>query len=310
MELFIELFITGTFLYCVYQLGAIAGMFSEKSGVVNVAIEGNMIIGASLFGTIWMLFPDTFTHDNIKLITAMLSAVILSAIYMQLLSLFTNRYMGDHVIVGTGLNMIAPAIGIVLWVSFVQDKKQIDMSAAYSHWIVYYKTYTAVNTLAFWMLGLTLVILFGSAFYLNETKGGLRLRSSGENPYSLETAGVSVRKTRRHAIFIAGLISGLAGTVFMMYNTTFNFTVTGSGFISLAILIMSGYRLKWTTVYSVALAAFITIFGSWLRISPSSTINPDVMLAIPFILPLIGLLVFKNHSAPAAIGKNFNKSQR
>lgn len=310
MELGVNLLMSFLFLYSIYQLGSLAGLFSESSGVANIAIEGNMIIGATLFAISYQMMPESISSmPQLNLFISIMISIILSSVYMLLLALFTNRYLADHVIVGTGMNLLAPALALILALSTIANRETIEMGSAFVHWTTNVNGYIPFNKLCLWMLGVTLMITIASWFYLNKTQGGLRLKSSGENPYSLETAGISVAKTRTKSIFISGLLSGLAGAIFIINTPTFNFTVLGSGFISIAILIMSGYKVMGTMVYSIIFSILMAVFTNWLYIDPTST-NSDVMLAIPFLIPIIGLLVFRNHNSPAAVGKNFKKDQR
>ncbi len=313
MDVIFELLFSFLFLYSIYQLASLAGVFSEKSGVVNIAIEGNMLLTAALFAVYWIALPETIQNiPELRLFISIFLAILSGMVYVLLLSYFTNRYLADHVIVGTGMNLLAPALAILIYLSTVAPNgiENIQMAGEFNHWMIFYDASTSLNKLAIWMAGSAVLIALGSAWYLNETKGGLRIRTSGENPYSLETAGISVSKTRRKALLIAGALSGLAGSIFLIMTPTFGFTVTGSGFLAIAILIMAGHKVSGTMFYSAILAVFMTVFNSWLKLVPGSVIPADVMMTLPFIFPIIGLIIFRNRSIPSAVGKPFSKNQR
>ncbi len=312
MELLLELTFSALFIYAIFQLASIAGLFSQNGGIVNIAIEGNMIITAALFAVMWELMPSSVQEiPELHLFISMMITIILGTIYMSLLSFFTNRYLANQVVVGTGMNLLAPALAIMLWLSTYGDGSESILTAGnFNYWIVLYGKSTPLNTLALWMSGFAVIVAIFSAYVLNHTKYGLRLKTSGENPYSLETAGVSVSKTRRSAILISGVLSSIAGVTFILSNPTFYFGVAGSGFLAIAIMVMGGFRVFGTAFFSMLFAIFLAIFNNWLRISPNSQIGADAMMALPFILPIFGLLIFKKSGGPKAAGKNFKKDQR
>ncbi len=312
MELILELTFAALFLYAIFQLASIAGLFSQNAGIVNIGIEGNMIISAALFATLWELMPESISAiPELHLFISIVITIILGVLYMSLLSLFTNRYYANQVVVCTGMNLLAPALAIMLWLStYGNGSESILTAGKFNYWVIVYGKSTPLNTLALWMAGVAIVIAIVSAYVLNKTSYGLRLKASGENPYSLETAGVSVKRTRREAILISGALSSLAGVVFILSNPTFYFGVAGSGFLAIAIMVMGGFRILGTAFFSIVFAIFLAVFNNWLRISPDSQIGADAMMALPFILPIFGLLIFKKSEGPKAAGNNFKKDQR
>lgn len=318
MDILITIIPVFLLLFSIYQIASLAGLFSEKSGVANIAIEGNMVLSATIFSILLkFLYRDTAMDESLCLFISIIITCVISSFYMMILSICTNRYLADHVIVGTGMNLLAPALCLLLWIVTINSewgldgiKGTISMGSEFTNWNVNLASGDTVNKLDLWFPIASIVIAIISGFYLNKTKSGLRLRSSGENPFSLETSGVSVSKTRRNALIIAGLLSGLAGSMYVVYNPAFKFTVTGYGFIAIAILIMSGYRVLWTTLWSVVFALFFSIFSNWFSIAPMSAIPSDLMMALPFLVPIIGLLIFKKQGVPKAVGTNFKKDQR
>ncbi len=312
-------------LFATYQLGATAGIFSERAGVANVAIEGNMIIGAVLYAVLFSIFSDASglaMPQWIAITLAIIITMFVAGFYMMILSHITNKYMGDHIIVGTGMNLLAPALAFLMWFFISPAASPTSHSAIID--IVYNSNINVMqDKLRFFNLTwlqisfvvMAIVISIVAAWFLNETKFGLRLRSSGENPFALETSGVSVARTRRTALYIAGMLSSLAGMAFLSKGTFF-FTVKGSGFLAIGIMIIGQYRIGGAFIGSVLLAVLIAFFDV---VGKESGILPDVMFlqnysfimrTIPFIVPLIGLMVFKKSYAPNAVGKNFKKDQR
>ncbi len=311
-------------LYCVYQLGSLAGLFSERSGVANVAIEGNMLVGAVLFSIIQQLLLQTLT-PLVALVLSILISIPLAALFMLLLSLMTNRYMADHIISGTAMNILAPALMILLYLVLSPNVQMVDGSPKWSgnipalvnEWIINLKvngsTNISLNWIYFVYLALTLIILIVSIFTLNKTAFGNRLKASGENPYSLETAGISVAKTRRTSLYIAGLLSSLAGIIFATKGTFF-FTMKGSGFIAIGIIILGQYRILGTVIGSLVMASFIGMIDTLEFMKGTSDLEflkqINLLKAIPYILPLLGLVFLKTSYVPKSVGKNFKKDQR
>ncbi len=319
---FISFFIV---LYCVYQLGSLAGIFSERSGVANVAIEGNMIIGAVLFAIIYETFHAKEALNmstGISFFMGILITVPLGAVYMMLLSHLTNKYYADHIIVGTGMNLLAPALMILSYIIFspyAGDYRPSYIIINMSDWIWHMKfedgSFNNSFNFAYIFLLMTVVIIIViSWMVINKTSFGMRLKSSGENPYSLETSGVSVHKTRSKAIFISGLLSTYAGAIFIMGPNTFLFTVNGSGFLAIGIMILGQYRVLGTTIGSLILSAFISMISSlqYIHSGDGGFIDENRFLVqtIPFIIPIIGLMIFRKSYVPKAVGTNFKKDQR
>ncbi len=312
-------------LFAVYQLGSVAGIYSERSGVANVAIEGNMIIGAVIYAVFFQILTNSSginMPEVLAIIISVTSSMLLSATYMLLLSHATNKYMADHIIVGTGMNLLAPALAFLLYFLLSPNVPELHPT---NFKIIYGSYMNVVNdgvsrpfTLQYIhiiFVVIAIAVSVATAWLLNETRFGLRLRSSGENPYSLETAGVSVAKTRRTALYIAGMLSSLAGIAFTTKGTFF-FTVNGSGFIAIGIMLLGQYRISGTLIGSLIMSLFIGFFETTIYLTgPISNIDflkefNTLMKIIPFIIPLIGLMIFRKSYVPKSVGKNFKKDQR
>lgn len=304
-------------LYCVYQLSSLAGIFSERSGTANIAIEGNMIVGAVLFAIFFENLGLYMPHGIAALLAVFIS-VPLSALFMMLLGILTTRYAADHIIAGTGLNLLAPVAFFLIYnlltVHHLADGvRNAQILFSLPEWNMQIGTSTDFNILDFMFLFGTIGILFLSIFVLDKSQFGLRLKSSGENPYSLETAGVSVNRTRNIALYIAGLLSSLSGALFLT-KTTFFFTVNGSGYLAIAILILGQYKIRGSVIGSLIMAAFIgffdtlpLVFGTTI---PALKEYTNILKMIPFIVPIVGLMVFRKSYIPKAVGTNFKKDQR
>ncbi len=308
-------------LYCVYQLASLAGLYSEKSGVANVAIEGNMIVGAVLFALFYENL-SAFLAPGLSAIIGIIISVPSAALFMMLLGILTSRYASDHIIAGTGMNLLAPVAMLLLYnLATTVDlgegirNSKIDFVLREWNFEIPYNGGISMdfNLLDFIFLGITIFTVVISSYVIDKSTFGLRLKSSGENPYSLETSGISVNKTRMTALYIAGVLSSLSGALFVTKGTFF-FTVNGSGFLAIGILILGQYKVKGTVIGSLIMASFIGFFDTLPLILGvgNQLVNKytNIFKMIPFIIPLIGLMIFRKSYVPKAVGTNFKKDQR
>lgn len=309
-------------LFCVYELASLAGLFSERSGIANIAIEGSMIIGAVVFGICYEnFFEITGSNTSATIAISLIITVPSSALFSMLLAILANRYKADQIIAGTGMNLLAPVLGFLLYNIFTvqgHDLQQTSILITINDWQIPIDTGSAVpnrdlNWFVIMFIGFTIIAMAVTAYILNKSTFGLRLKSSGENPYALETSGVSVNKMRYIAIYISGCLSSMAGIIFIVKGNFF-FTVNGSGFLALGVLILGQYKVIGTMIGSIVLAAFISFFNTLpgvLGYGGAVDSLSNIMYTIPFIIPIIGLIIFrKNSFAPKAVGTNFKKDQR
>lgn len=308
MEHFLEILSAFLFLFSMYSMASMAGLLSERSGVVNIGIEGTMIIGAVWFALLSNIFNE-YMNIWLVLILSLIISIMLSSLYTQILSVVTIKYMADHTIAGTGLNLLAPALAILLAGIMTGNTSEISQSDFKYFSITLPGDGGIFSTLSIITTLLSLIILATGWFVLNKTRVGLRLKASGENPYALETSGVSVNKTKYIALAIAGALSGFAGAIFVM-DKSFHFTVNGSGFISLGILIFGQWSIIGITIGSALIGILVAIFQNWVTVFGGESQLGYLMNTIPFIIPLIGLMIFKSVSGPASVGKPFRKDMR
>jgi len=307
MNSFLEILSAFLFLFSMYSMASMAGLLSERTGIVNIGIEGTMIIGAVWFALISNVLNDTMNVWGILIISLFIS-IILSSIYTQLLSVVTINYMADHTIAGTGLNLLAPALAMLfagILTGNTSSISQIDFKA-------FSLTLSDGGVFSFLSIIVTVIsvsILLIGWFILSKTKTGLRLKASGENPYALETSGVSVNKTKYKSMLFSGALAGFAGAIFVM-DKSFHFTVNGSGFIALGILIFGQWSIIGITIGSALIGILVAIFQNWVTVFGGDSQVGYLMNTIPFIIPLIGLMLFKSVSGPAAVGKPFRKDMR
>ena len=215
-------------------LVALGGMFSERSGVVNIALEGIMIIGA--FAGIFFIsrFGNLFSPTITLFIAIIISA--LSGLIFSLLHAYASINMSaDQVISGTALNIFAPAFAIYI-TRAIQTVQQISFINNFRiESVPVLGGIPIIGNLLFKNVYITtylgFVILILSWFALYKTRFGLRLRSCGEHPQAADSVGINVYKTRYFGVAISGALAGIGGLVFVIpTSTNFNATVAGYGF--------------------------------------------------------------------------------
>ena len=296
-------------------LVALGGMFSERSGVVNIALEGIMIIGAFT----GIFFISRFGNLFSPMITLFI-AIIISALSGLIFSLFhayaSINMSADQVISGTALNIFAPAfaiyvtraIQVVQQISFVNNFRIESVPVLGNIPIIgnlLFKNAYITTYLGF-------IILALSWFALYKTRFGLR--SCGEHPQAADSVGINVYKMRYFGVAISGALAGIGGLVFVIpTSTNFNATVAGYGFLALAVLIFG----QWKPIRILYAAFFFGLMKtlasaySGIPILSNLPISNSIYKMIPYITTIIVLaFTSKNSQAPKASGLPYDKSVR
>ena len=306
---------------------ALAGMFAERSGIINIALDGIMIFG-SFIGAVYVYLiqkNDLLTgHPQIVFITAMLVAAAAGALFSLLLSFSAINLKADQTIGGTALNLLAPALALFfIKVFFMQDKlvmpKDIgfvilngDMNSVGR--VFFDKAYVSTYIAA----GLFVVL----SIFMYKTKYGLRLRACGEHPQAADSVGINVYKMRYLGTTISGALAGMGGYIYIatVAGGTCEGTVAGMGFLALAIMIFGTWK-------PLGIALGSLLFGLLKCIGPTYSfldINGDGICALkelnmPMyfynIIPYVAVLVVlaftsKKSRAPKAEGIPYDKGAR
>ena len=293
----IALILTSTLVYSTpLILTSLGGTFSERSGIVNVGLEGIMVMGA--FSSIVFNLTMSPSLGSMTPWIAILVGGVVGILFSLIHAVATVSLRADHIISGTVINLMAPALGVFL-IKAWYGKGQTDN-------ITQNLGYFSFPGLADILIAvLAWVIIF-------KTKFGLRLRSVGENPQAADTLGINVYAMRYSGVLISGLLGGMGGAVFAQ-SISGNFsagTIVGQGFISMAAMIFG----KWNPLGAMGASLFfgfaqsLSIIGAQLPVI--SSIPPVLLQIAPYLLTIIVLVVFLGKaSGPKANGKNYIKSK-
>ena len=300
----------------VLVLVALGGCFSEHSGVINIGLEGIMVMGA-LGGALMMKFLPSGTAAPAVILLVILASVVIGMIFSLLLGVAAIRFKADQTLVGTALNLLGPAVAVVLVraINTAENADNVSSTVAYGH----AKKAFIVNIGKFefnWFMLIALLVLIAAYVVLYKTKFGLRLCACGEHPQAADSVGINVYKMRYAGVLISGALGGLGGLVYITAGGSewkCENGVAGFGFLALAVMIFG----QWKPV-NIGLAALL--FGLFRALSNVYT-GFDLLVALklpstvynmlPYIISLVVLVfVSKKSRAPKAEGIPYDKGAR
>ena len=330
-----------TLIYAIpLMIVALAGVFAERSGIINLALEGIMIFGAFI-GVMFVRIMqasggilaakaggDWVTLQGLELL-AMLAAGIMGAIFSLLLSFASINLRADQTIGGTALNMMAPALVLFL-VRIIANQNTLQMATGDSaSWFMIKKSTLGIdkNTdlgffgetflnktyIATYICIILFVVL---SIILYKTKFGLRLRACGENPQAANSVGIDVYKMRWAGVLISGFLGGLGGITYIMSGVSewkFEAGVAGFGFLSLAVMIFGQWKPQRIALAAVLFGFFRALSNVYTGIGFLAALNipSSVYNMLPYIISLVVLaFTSRNSAAPKAEGIPYDKGQR
>ena len=286
-------------------LGAMGGIMSERVGVVNIAIEGQLLTGAFLAAVVGSLTDNLY----LGLIVAMIGAALLSMV----LAVFSIQYLVDQIIVGVVLNVLVLGITNFLYAQWLSNDGQ-NSNFPGTFPIIPIPGLSAIPVIGPALFEarittyLAYVIIPVLWFILFKTRLGLRARSVGEHPLAADTVGINVALTRFWWVTLGGLVAGLGGAALTIGAVgAFGRNMSGGqGFIALAVVILG----RWHP-FSAAAAALLFGFSIVLRVwanQVSPGIPTDFITIVPYVVTLIAVVGFVGRvRAPAATGKPYIK---
>jgi general nucleoside transport system permease protein len=295
---------------------ALGGVFSERSGVINIGLEGLMWVGAFTAIVFNLTFVETF--GTLTPWVSLLAAMIAGAIFSSLHAVASITFRADHTVSGVAINLLASGLTLFL-VKLIYNKGETDIiQKGFSKIDVpVLKDIPFIGKLFFqdtyWTSFLAILVTIIAWYIIYKTPFGLRLRSVGEHPMAADTMGINVTKMRYIGVIISGALGGMGGGVYAE-SISSNFshsTISGQGFMALAAMIFG----KWHPLGAMGAAIFfgfaqsISIIGSNL---PFLKTIPSVYLLIaPYVLTIIALTGFIGRAeAPKADGVHYIKGNR
>ena len=300
----------------VLLLVALGGCFSEHSGVINIGLEGIMVMGA-LGGALMMKFLPETTPAAGMILLVVLAAVGLGVIYSLLLAVAAINFKADQTLVGTAMNLLGTAAATV-FVKAMNTAESVDNVSSTIQYISAKKAFL-VNIGSFefnWFMLLALLALVGSYVSLYKTRFGLRLMACGEHPQAADSVGINVYKMRYAGVLISGMLGGLGGIVYITAGVSewkFENGVAGFGFLALAVMIFGQWKPS-----RIALAALLFGFCralgnvySGFSFLQALELPASVYNMLPYIISLVVLaFTSKKSRAPKAEGIPYDKGQR
>ena len=293
---------------------ALGGLYSERSGVVNIGLEGLMVVGSFTAAlVIYTLHP--VVGDGAVYI-GLAAAMVFGALFSLLHAFASINLNADQVISGTAINMIAGSLTVFIArniigsgnITIIKGLSRMDIPVFSKipviGKLIFTQTY-ATTWLVFVILGLASFLLYKTAF-------GLRLRACGEHPHAADAAGVNVYKMRYAGVMFSGAFSGLGGAAILVtYSGQFTGSVSGLGFLALASLIFG----QWKPLGILAATLFFGFASTVANVSqviPALSSIPIVILKVfPYVVTLAALVVFsKSSQAPKAAGEPFSHGKR
>ena len=300
----------------VLMLVALGGCFAERSGVINIGLEGIMVIGA-MGGALIMKYLPVDTPAVVMILSVVVASMLAGMLYSLLLAVAAINFKADQTIIGTAMNLLGTAAATVVVKAINTAENPANVSSAIQYieqkksFLIYFGQFE-FN----WFMLLAAILLVVSWVLLYKTRFGLRLMACGEHPQAADSVGINVYKMRYAGVLISGLLGGLGGIVYITAGVSewkFENGVAGFGFLSLAVMIFGQWK-----PHRIALAALL--FGMCRALSNVYT-GFDFLAALglpgvvynmlPYIISLL-VLIFtsKKSRAPKAEGIPYDKGSR
>ena len=300
----------------VLMLVALGGCFSEHSGVINIGLEGIMVMGA-LGGALMMKFLPGDTSAFVMILLVVLAAIALGMVYSLLLAVAAVNFKADQTLVGTAMNLLGTA-GATVFVKAMNTAESVDNVSSTIQYIDAKKAFL-VNLGGFefnWFMLLALIALVISYVTLYKTRFGLRLMACGEHPQAADSVGINVYKMRYAGVLISGMMGGLGGIVYITAGVSewkFENGVAGFGFLALAVMIFGQWKPTRIALAALLFGFFRALGNVYTGFDLLKAMNlpAAVYNMLPYIISLVVLaFTSKKSRAPKAEGIPYDKGQR
>ena len=317
---------------------ALAGVCAERSGVINLALEGIMIFGAFMGVLFVRVFQDAGwqqSQGQLIMLICMLLCGICGALFSMLLAFSAINLKADQTIGGTALNMLSPALVMFFIYMIVQQNSMGMVNGGAAGWFMIkpsnfgHEPGFSYGPIGDFFLNKTypasyvcILIFILVSVFLYKTKTGMRLRSCGENPQASASLGINVFKMRYLGVGLSGFLAGIGGYTFSMTtaNMTSNGDIAGYGFLALAVMIFGNWNPVNIAFGSIlfglfkcmaAIYATLDINGDGVFMLNEIGISPYVYRMLPYVITLVVLaFTSKSSRVPKAEGIPYDKGMR
>lgn len=297
----------------VLMLVALGGCFSEHSGVINIALEGIMVIGALAGIMLLKLFPPDMPVWMVILLSTA-GAALAGTIYSVLLAVSAINLKANQTIGGVALNLLSGALAMVIAkrynnALYGNQSPKLDFSNS-----AFLLEFGKLQINWFFIIGLVLLLV--SILLLYKTKTGLRLRACGENPQAAASVGISVYRMRWLGVLISGFLAGLGGFAYIVPAVqiwNFEVGVAGMGFLALAVMIFGQWKPHTIALAAIFFALFRALSDIYDTIPWLSSLNlpKEIYKMMPFIASMFVLaFTSKSNRCPKAEGIPYDKGAR
>ena len=300
----------------VLLLVALGGCFSEHSGVINIGLEGIMVMGA-LGGALMMKFLPAGTSAVVVVLLTVLASILLGMIYSLLLAVAAVNFKADQTLVGTAMNLLGTA-GATVFVKAMNTAADPDNVSSVIQFLEPRKAFL-VNIGSFefnWCMLLAVIALVIAYVVLYKTRFGLRLMACGEHPQAADSVGINVYRMRYAGVLISGVLGGLGGIVYIIAGVSewkFENGVAGFGFLALAVMIFGQWKPTRIALAALLFGFFRALGNVYSGFDLLSSLNlpSSVYNMLPYIISLVVLAFTSQKSrAPKAEGIPYDKGQR
>ena len=300
----------------VLLLVALGGCFSEHSGVINIGLEGIMVMGA-LGGALMMRFLPAGTSPFLIVALTVLASMVLGMIYSLLLAVAAINFKADQTLVGTAMNLLGTA-GATVFVKAMNTAADPDNVSSIIQFLEPRKAFLMnIGSFEFnWCMLLAVIALAISYVTLYKTRFGLRLMACGEHPQAADSVGINVYKMRYAGVLISGVLGGLGGIVYIIAGVSewkFENGVAGFGFLALAVMIFGQWRPSRIALAALLFGFFRALGNVYTGFDFLKALNlpSSVYNMLPYIVSLVVLAFTSQKSrAPKAEGIPYDKGQR
>ena len=300
----------------VLLLVALGGCIAERSGVINLGLEGIMVMGA-MGGALAMRYMPAGSPAVMLILVVLLAAALMGVLYSSLLAVASINFKADQTIIGTAMNILGVAAATVIVKAINTAANPDDVSSVIQYAVPKQAFLVNLGDFEFsWFMVVTVLALIIIHVLLFKTRFGLRLMACGEHPQAADSVGINVYKMRWAGVLISGALGGLGGIVFITAGVSewrFEYGVAGFGFLALAVMIFG----QWNPL-RIALAAIL--FGMFRALSnvymgfdflAVMNIPSQIYNMLPYIISLVVLaFTSKKSRAPKAEGIPYDKGSR